>query len=176
VDISNYWGGHKLYSQTGAWGRHIYASTDWTYYDQNRLNSLYSYWQATNYQYVPTTIHFDDQAYGGGTHYSGLHATGWYYTNFPNPEYRSGDDDGDTRHEEIEVRWSPTFAAGGYNIEVEYWDPLYNDNTGVGNTGEVNVASYITTAIGWLRIGHQWMCKFYYPERDYLPWSFDCRA
>ena len=125
----NYWGGYKTYSQLGAWGHHVYASTDSTYYDANRRSSLYSYWQGTNYQYVPTTISFDDQAVGGGYHAGGIHATGWYYTNFPNIEKWSQDDNGDGRHEEVKFRWSPSFSPGGYNIEVEYWDPNFNFNT-----------------------------------------------
>ena len=158
-----YWGGYKYSSQSGAWGRHIYASTDATYYNQSRRDSLYSYWLGTNEQYVPTTIHFDEAATNGSAH-AGLHATGWYYTDFPNPEFHPEDDNGDTRLEEANVRWSPTFTAGySYNIEVEYWDPLYDDNTGVGGTGEVNVSAYITSAIGWVPIGRTWMCKYDYP-------------
>lgn len=167
------WGGYRYSSQLGAWGRHIYASTDWTYYDQSRRDSLRSYYQGTNYQYVPTTIHFNEAAAGGAFH-SGLHATGWWYANTLTPEFHAEDDNGDTRQEEANVRWSPYFSPGGYNVEVEYWDPLYNADTGVGGTGEVNVSAYITTATGWYPIGRTWMCKFIYPALSYQTWTFDC--
>ena len=68
-----YWGGYKYSSQSGAWGRHIYASTDATYYNQSRRDSLYSYWLGTNEQYVPTTIHFTKQPLMAAL--TGLHAT-----------------------------------------------------------------------------------------------------
>ncbi len=170
----NYWGGYKSYSQTGAWGYHVYASTDSTYYDADRQWSVESYWSATNYQYIPTTISFDDQAIGGGYHAGGIHATGWYYTNFPNPEKWSQDDNSDTRHEEVKIRWTPSFTPGGYNIEVEYWDPNFDFDTGLGDTGEINVSAYITTAIGRYRIDSTWMCKFTYPSARTNNWPFGC--
>ncbi len=74
----------------------------------------------------------------------------------------------------MKIRWTPSFTPGGYNIEVEYWDPNFDFDTGLGDTGEINVSAYITTAIGRYRIDSTWMCKFTYPGAHTNNWPFGC--
>lgn len=162
-----YWGGFKTSGQNGGWGRHILVSPDPLHYSSSRRSALQSYYSATSYQYVPTTIHFDVE------NTNALHATLWYYTDLPNPERWSDDDDGDSRHEELNVRWAPLtsiFNKDDWVIEAEYWDAL-TGNVNQGASGIMNISQYVTTAIGKIPIERDWLWKYCFPAQNSGTWT-----
>lgn len=101
----------------------------------------------------------------------------WYYTDLPNPQAWSENDNPgtDSLHESFKVRWDPWFSAGGYNVEVEFWDAYGDPNTNTGSAGRLNVASYITWAWGHSHLEETWLASFCYQGNNNVnSWLWGC--
>lgn len=167
-DRIKYWGGWQNSNVSGGWGRHIYASADPYWQDQNTTNAMWGQINAANGLQAPA-ISFDEQArQGNNTYQYGLHATGWFAAwGYGGAEYWSQDDNGDGRREEAKITWLPPNPPVNANVEVEFWDPNSDTvNQWTNTSGRVNVSAYWIGNPGRYRISSVYLGAYCFEQNN----------